>query len=452
MTARAASVLLLVSQALAAYTVGELLMRIFPEPHNELVSAPAFVIIALIAFLAPAAFDWFAVGGGRRALGLGAIGLIALSGALRLQYAHDFALWDFRWAYEFVVDTGAVRDLIAPVAVSALLLVVTWAWAAWRASDGPSFENAPRAMVIPFAVVTLALLLAVGSEQAAVVARGGVVFYGVALAALACAQLSRSDAGIGALRSGGVTTVMLAGVAAFAVLGVLLVGVLLDPLVDLLGPPALAALKAIAWFVTWAIFFPIAWLLTNLMELVLSLFGGGEAEPREVELPAQVVEGEGAGSEDGEASLASRVLRYTLAGGAIFLGIAAVAGLIFFLAFLRRRTAEAEAGAPESARAGDFGDDLRDAVRGLFRRERRRTPGGEGAVRLYLEVLESARREGVERPEGQTAHEFAPVLLGALHRDVTDEITAAFEAARYAGRPPRESALADLRRRWEARG
>ena len=451
MTARAALLLLLASEALAFYTVGEVVMRIFPEPGNELVNAPGFVLIAFIAFFAPAALDWFAVEGGRRATAITVLAFLVLYGALRLQYGHDLALWDFGWARDFVVETGKVRDWLAPVMTSGCLLLVTWSWAAWRSRSELWLDNAPRALVIPFIVVTIALVVTAGSEQAEVVTRGGVVFYGVALAALACSQLSQSGSSIGGLRSGGVTTVMLAGTAAFAALGVLLVGVLLDPLVDLLSTPALAVARGVAWFMTYVIFVPIAWVITNVFEFIFSLLGAGDSEPREIEPPGPLLGGEGAASEAEGESLRARVTRYTLAGGVIFLGVAAVAAIIFILAILRRRAADAEPEGPESERAGSLGEDLRDAARGLLRRERRPEPAGEGVVRLYLDVLESARREGKPRPDAQTPHEFAPVLISAFHRDVTDEITAAFEYARYAGRPPDEATIADLRRRWENR-
>ncbi len=451
MIARAALVLLLASEALALYTVGEVVMRVFPEPGNELVSAPVFVLVALVAFFAPAALDWFAVEGGKRATVITVLAFLVLYGALRLQYGHDLALWDFGWARDFVLETGKLRDWIAPVVTSGFLLVLTWSWAAWRSRSELWLDNAPRALVVPFVVVTIALIVTAGSEQAEVVTRGGVVFYGVALAALACAQLSQSGSSIGNLRSGGITTVMLAGTAAFAALGVLLVGVLLDPLVDVLSTPAVAVGRAIGWFVTYVIFLPVAWVLTNLFELIFSLLGVGESEPREIEMPEASVPVDGAESLGEGDSVAARVTRYTLAGGMIFLGVAVVAVLIFILAVLRRRAAEPEREAPESERAGSLGDDLRDAARGLLRRDRRPEPAGEGVVRLYLDVLESARREGKPRSDAQTPHEFAPVLMSAFHRDVTDEITAAFEYARYAGRPPDEATLGDLRRRWENR-
>ena len=451
MIRRVALVLLLSAEALAFYTGGEVVMRILPEPGNELVSAPGFLVVVFVSFFAPAALDWYGVGAGKRATAVGVIGLLVLYGALRLQYAGDLALWDFGWLADFVVRTGTVRDWIAPVLTSSVLLVLLWAWAAWRSRSGVWIENAPRSLAIPFALVTLALLLTAASEQAEVVTRGGVVFYGVALAALACSQLSQSGASMGSLRSGGVTTALLAGTAAFAVVGVVLVGILLEPLVDVLSGPVATVGRAIAWFITYAIFVPIAWVLTNLFDL---LFGwlGGDSEPAEIQLPEPPIDGEeGQGGEFDSESLAARAARYTLAGGAIFLGVAAVAALIFILAVLRRRAAERGPEATEAERAGSLGEDLRGAARNLFRRGERREPAGEGVTRLYLEVLESARREGAPRAEGQTPHEFAPVLISAFHRHVTDEITAAFEYARYAGRPPDESTLADLRRRWEGR-
>ena len=451
MIRRAALVLLLGAEALAFYTIGEVVMRIFPEPGNELVSAPGFVVIAFVSFFAPAVLDWFGVGAGKRALAVGVIGLLVLYGALRIQYAGDLALWDFGWLTDFILRTGTIKEWIPAVMTSAFLLVLLWAWAAWRSRSGVWIENAPRSLAVPFALVTLALLLTAPSEQAAVVTRGGVVFYGVALAALACSQLSQSGSSMGSLRSGSVTTALLVGTAAFAVLGVLLVGVLLEPLVDLLSAPVSAAARGIAWFLTYALFIPIAYVFTTFFEFILWLLGvDGSTEPSQIEVPVPPETEETGNQVDGD-SLAARAARYTLAGGTIFLAIAGVAALIFILAVLRRRAADRGLDASESEAVGSFGEDLRGAARDLFRRERRREPAGAGITRLYLDVLESAHREGKDRRQGQTPHEFAPVLISAFHQDVTDEITAAFEYARYSGRPPDESTLADLRRRWEQR-
>jgi len=51
-----------------------------------------------------------------------------------------------------------------------------------------------------------------------------------------------------------------------------------------------------------------------------------------------------------------------------------------------------------------------------------------------IEVLQRAEATGYPREPGSTPNEFAPTLVTAFHTPVTDEITAAFEQARYAGR------------------
>ncbi|MGH7753015.1 MAG: DUF4129 domain-containing protein, partial [Gemmatimonadales bacterium] len=55
---------------------------------------------------------------------------------------------------------------------------------------------------------------------------------------------------------------------------------------------------------------------------------------------------------------------------------------------------------------------------------------------------------GHARRPGETPAEFAPVLEDTFHRPVTDEITHAYEQARYAGREPDGAALAALEHRW----
>ena len=454
MIGRAAIALLLAAEALAFYTVGEVVMRILPEPGNELVSAPAFVIVGILAFLLPSAFDWFAVEGGKRIAAIGVLGLIVLYAAMRIQYAGDLFLWDFGWLVDFVTATGTVRDWVIPVMTSSVLLVVTWARSGWRSRSGIWLETAPRSLAIPFALVTIALLVSAGSELSQIVTRGGVVFYGIALAGLATSQLAQSGSGIGGLRSGGVTTLMLAGTAAFAVLGVILIGIVLEPLLNVLAPPAAVVGNAIGWFLYYTLFYPITWVITQILEFILGFLGGG-GEPPEIQLPEtppEATEAAGQGGDEPE-SFAERATRWGLAAGAIFLGVLGVAAVVFILAMLRRRDDEDDSGASESEHAGNLGEDLRDAARSLFRRDRgRRRPTGEGVVRLYQEVLQSADRAGRPRAASQTPHEFAPILLNAFHREVTDDITAAFEHARYSGRPPTEADLADLRRRWEQRG
>lgn len=444
---------LLAAEALAFHVAGELVARILPEPRNAIVAAPAFVAVAYAAFLAPRAADALGLDGRARAPALAAVALLVLYAALRIQYAGDLALWDFRWAADFVTDPGSVDEWIPPVVVSAMTLAGAWVRAAWRAGGEVWIENAPRSLAPAFGVVTVALAIAAASGEAApIVVRGGVVFYAVALTALACAQLSGGGATIGGLRAGGVTLAMLAGVAVLALAGVLLVGVFLEPLLDVLAAPARAVVRGVAWLLTWAVLFPVGWLIVNFFEVLRELFGGGAPpEPVLPEPPPEGAQDPQAAAVEAEGGL-PRAGRYSLAILALVLGIGAVAGLALLIARLRRLAGDEAWRAAETERVGGLGGDLREAARALFRRERRTTPSAEGVARLYLEVLEASRRAGSPRPPARTPREFAPVLAGTLGRaPVTNAVTDAYEQARYADREPDAEALADLRRRWEAR-
>ncbi len=450
MIARAAVAALLAAEALAFYVAGELAARVLPEPHNAIAHGGAFVAVAYAAFLLPRTASWLGLEGIARALALAAVALLALYAVLRLQYAGDLALWDFRWASDFVTDTGKVGDAAPPVVVSAALLLGAWARAAWRARGEVWVENAPRSLAAPFGLVTVALAIAAASGEAApIVVRGGAVFYGVALTALACAQLSQGGATIGGLRAGGLTLALLAAVAAFALAGVLLVGIFLEPVLDGLSTPAGAVGRGVVWLLTWMVF-PIGWLIVNFFEVLRELFGGGAPpdpvlpEPPPAEVPPDPL------AAAREAGGIPRAGRYALAGLALFLGLGVAAGVLLLVARLRRGAGEGSRPAAESERVGGLGDDLRDAARALFRRERRRPLPAEGVARLYGEVLEAARHAGAPREPASTPREFAPVLAGTLGRaTATDGITAAFEQARYAGREPDAESLAELRARWE---
>ena len=451
MIARAAVAALLAAEALAFYVAGELAARVLPEPHNAIAHGAAFVAVAYAAFLLPRAASWLGLEGVTRTLALAAVALLALHAVLRIQYAGDLALWDFRWAPDFVTDPGKVGDMVPPVVVSAALLLGAWARGAWRARGEVWVEGAPRSLGAPFGLVTLALAIAAASGEAApIVVRGGAVFYGVALTALACAQLSQGGATIGGLRAGGVTVALLAAVAAFALAGVLLIGLFLEPFLDALSTPAGAVGRGLVWLLTWVVF-PFGWLIVNFFEVLRELFGGGAPpdpvlpEPPPAEVPPDPL------ATAADAAGIPRAGRYALAGLALFLGLGVAVGILLLVARLRRGAADRVRPAAESERIGGLGDDLRDAARALFRRERRRPLPTEGVTRLYGEVLEAARRAGAPREPASTPREFAPVLAGTLGRAAaTDGITAAFEQARYAGREPDAESLAELRARWEA--
>jgi hypothetical protein len=132
------------------------------------------------------------------------------------------------------------------------------------------------------------------------------------------------------------------------------------------------------------------------------------------------------------------------------LAAAAAAVVAFFMRFRRRPRSGVDPSAGGS-RTGSLAEDASGLWRSLLGRRRRRSAsGGEGAVRLYLEVLQRAEERGRARPIGATPEEFQPQLEEAFHASVTDEITAAFEQSRYAGRPLDARTLHELERRWRS--
>jgi hypothetical protein len=134
---------------------------------------------------------------------------------------------------------------------------------------------------------------------------------------------------------------------------------------------------------------------------------------------------------------------------AIFVG-AAILVATAFVRLRNRRHGRVEDGR-EALSAGSLAEDFGGMLRGLFRRKPQPPPGyaTTEATRLYLEVLARAERAGHARPAGETASEFAPELKATFATPVTDDITRAFEAARYAGREPDARTLEELRARWQ---
>ena len=448
---------LLAADALALYTFGELLAGGYVEGHRETPAAVLFVVVAFLGYGVPRVLDLWILGARKRLAVSAVIGVLVLYAALRITFASDLALWSFGWVEEFFLRYDAHGAVIGPLALGGILLLGAWARGSWRSSGEVWLEAVPRSLAIPFGLVTVFVVLATFGDRTGTVARGAVAFYGVALATLACSQLALSGATFGDLRAGSVTGALLGATGGVTVLGVVVVGVVFSVLADLFGPVVTGPIAdGVLWFVQYVIFFPVIWVIAQIVEGLFWLYdailrGGGDEEMREP--PPEQPQGQpGSGIEPASDSALRRIGRYLFAGG-ILAGGVVVAAIVIALAALRRHRGDTGRDeSVESEQAGGLGEDLRAAL-GLFRRGRSsRPPAGEGAVRLYLEVLQQAERSGVERPASRTASEFAPNLSSAFHTGVTDEITRAFEHARYAGRDPDPAALDDLRRRWREAG
>ncbi|MEO8539546.1 MAG: DUF4129 domain-containing protein [bacterium] len=442
MIGRLAIVVLLLAQAFAVATFAEFLAASYSGSEHHAVAAWAFGLTALAGFGVPRFIEGFDMAP-RPAYALtGLAGLIVIYGLTRITVNGDFAVWQLGWIGDFLRDSQATAERGGHAIMGALLLLVTWALGTRLASDEVEMETIPRSVTLPFAVVTIIVVLGAAGDRSGEVGRAGAAFYAMAIMALVFSQLAMSGATFGEVRAGSSAGILLGAAAGVAVLGLLVIGLFVSVLGPTLGPIISGTIE---WTLT-IILTPFAWLLTHLFEL---LFRG--ASPLPDVQQAVSTRSQEAGHPASDPSTASRVGVFFMRSVAlvVLIGVAALVATVFARLRNRRRTILDDD--RQTSGAGDLRSDLGALFRSLLRRSPSVPPGTATteATRLYLDVLAKAEQSGRGRPEGDTAREFAPVLNQAFANPVTDDITRAFESARYAGREPDERTIAELRQRWQ---
>jgi hypothetical protein len=429
-------------ESLAVYVCAEWIAGAYAHSQQHAIAAWVFVAVSLVSFGTPRLVEFFALSRKTTAAVTLAIAFVTFYGAVRLEFAGDLALWNFGWAADFIRDAEATTRAGNRAIIGVLLLLALWIRAAIRSHDETDLDWIPRSVTAPFAIVTTVVVLAAAGDRSGEVARAGAAFYAVAVMTLACSQLALSGTTFGELRAGGTTAMLLGGAVAATIACVVVFGIAFAVLAPVLGPPIGRAIE----FVLVILLTPPAWLLSHLFDLLM-----GGASPLK-ELPQSTLDA-AQNTKDPEAHHRSpwgQAGLYAMRGLALVVIAGAVAGVVVLLARLRRRIRELRAGGPETTTSGSLGEDARNLLRSLFGRGPRGGEGGAGVYRLYSDVLHQAARRGHERRPGQTPSEFAPELGVAFQAPVTDEITAAFEQARYAGREPDAHTLAELERRWRS--
>lgn len=433
-----AAVTVIAMEALAIYTVSEL----FAGGYAEQGAVPALllVLVALTAFGLITLADELDLDTLPAALLVATVAFVAIYGSLRITFAGDFALWNFGWIGAFLDDPSAIlRDHVAALP-GVIVLLLAWVRGASRANEEIELELVPRMVGVPFLVVTTVMILAAPSDRAGEVVRGGAAFYAVAVLALAFSQLAMSGATFGDLRAGGVTASLLGGTVAVTVVSVAIVTVVLGFFADTFGAFIGHAVETILTIVLT----PPAWLIQKIVGLLFSDLDFTRANEN---LREQID-----ASPDPTGSHRSPIEMVALFGMrvlALLVALGVVALIIAWFSRVRRRQRAREEEPTRAASAGSFAEDAGAFFRGLFRRQpRSQVLGDSPAERLYYRALAEAERAGQPRQPGETPEEFAPRMRDALHTPVTDDITAAFEAARYAGRPPDPATVAELERRW----
>lgn len=439
----------LIAEGSAAYAVVKLFSGAFTDGEREAASILIFIIVSVAGFGVPRLLDALGLPTRRATLLALVATFVIVYGGLRIEFAGDFALWDFAWAIDFMSDASGVSQNGTAEMLSGIALFAMWSRSWWRSRREVETDLLPRDSAVPFGVVTLALVFAAPGDNAGAVAAGVLTFYAAALLSLACSQLARSGKTIGTIRSGDIVVALLVSTVVATLLGVLVFGLLFGLTIDLLGPVVTGPIASGFQSVLVFIFTPVAWFLQLLVDLFRALLGVSEPEGFEQGAPFQSTDQTAELLEAEEPSDYSRVVGILGRSFIVLLALSIAAFFVFLLVRLRRSRSRARDDGSESSSVGGLGGDLRDAWNSLFNRRSRPQRHEVGAVRLYLDVLDSAEESGVERPVSATPAEFQGALHDKFHTDATDEITSLFQQARYAGREPDADAVDSLRKRWQ---
>jgi hypothetical protein len=442
--AAAAVVGAVISEALAVYVFAELLTSGADPGEKRAVGAVFFVAVALAGFALPRVIDFFGLAH-RWSMAVTAMAVyVVVFGVLRMEFHSDFGIWDLSWVSAFFQNAeGAMRGS-GPVLAGFVFLTGLMLRSYVRSNNEIELESLARSIGVPFLLVTGAIVVSVATSHTGEVARAGAGFYAFALLSLACAQLSLSGATFGELRAGGTTAILVAGVAGATIGCVVVFWLVFGVVGPIVGPPLGRALD----IVLFALLYPPAWLIEKLLRLLL----GGNAPPI-LEQPTSVLDdarrrADGTPEKHGSAFAEFAGFGFRLL--ALLAAIAAIGLLIRWITHMRSRSRQRKDEGAQSSLGSMFREDIGSLLGAFRRREGRlRDIPASAAIQLYVAVLDRAEQQGSGRQPGETPVEYAPRLRTAMGTPVTDDITAAFQEARYAGREPSPERVADLRRRWD---
>ena len=443
MIAVVAVIATLLAEGLMFAIVAELFAVGYTGEHAHAVGWWAFGLVVLAGYYLPrlvAGFDMPP----RRAFSLTAFGGVFLIYLLlRIEVAGDVAVWNFAWIGDFIRDASETLERGGRGLFGGMLLLAAWARGSFRSDEELEMETVAKSLALPFLIVIVVVIFGAPTDRVGEIGRVAAGFFAVAVLALASSQLALSGTNIGELRSGGITAVLLGGTAAVALLGFVVFGVVAALVGPTVGP---IVSSSIEWTLT-ILLTPLAWALSALFERLFS----GENPFADLADNAQLQIDDTGNPNAGDPSVIERGSLYGMRILALLVMAAVAAVFVTVFVRLRRRYDQSKVADGASGSAGSATGDLRNFLRSFIpgRRHHAHVSGDSEATRLYIEVLERAAREGHPRADGDTAREFAPVLEETYHAGpVVDEITAAFEEARYAGREPDARTIAALRERW----
>jgi len=437
----AALIALLSAESLALYALAELLAASYGS--GGAVGWWAFLFAGFAGYGMPRVAEALGLAERKAAATTAVAGLVLIFLLVRTTYGG--APWDFHWLTSFIADANTGTSAGGYAIVGAVLLGAAWLRASSRSANGVDMQLVPRELGLPLVAVTTLIVLGAMFERGGEVGRAGAGFYAAAVLALACSQLALSGASLEDKEAGEILGALLGGTALAVIGALIVVTIALGILGPVLGPPLADGINLALTIVLT----PFAWAMEHLFRALIgnhfewpkidpgSLSPAGEPKPGQ-ETSRNPVENGGL-----VVLRAILILGIALAGYAVFRWVARI----------RNRSVEDRPGTSDVSASGNLRDDLGGLFRGLLRRPGHARTGaarGDRVGRLYRDVLDRSERSGRVRTPSRTPSEFAPELRQAFQAPVTDEITRAFEHARYAGRDPDPAMVEELERRWRS--
>lgn len=438
MMARLCVACLLCAEALALYAFAELIANGYStEPHA--VAAWAFVVAIGAAYLVPHIVGRLVESERTARTCITIAAVVVVYGLLRTQFGYDLEIWNFGWIADFLSTPADTFNAGSHAMIGFVFILGAWLWGAYRSNNDIEPELVARTIAPPFIAVTVIVVVGAGTDRAGEIGRAAVAFYAFDVLALVLSQLTLSGANLGSVRTGGVVATLMGGTVAVVLAGLVGVTVAFAFVGPIVGPPLGAGIdRLLTWVLT-----PFAWALEHLFEMLFRGHGFPKLTPNDVKpAPPQ--------THPGKQPAGEAISLYALRALGVVILVVGVAGVLALVARLRTRGNRTDTVVTTVGTAGGLRDDAGDFLRRLFHRPARAANAhDDAATRLYLDVLHEAEKRGAARPPSVTAAEFVEPLRRTFPSAATEEITAAFEQARYAGRLPDEEALQRLRDRWQ---
>ena len=378
-----------------------------------------------------------------------AAGGLAIYLAVSTQVAITDGFWDLDWP-GVVVSGSEVAGANFRATVGAIAGVVLW-WRGGRIGSGEepgaSLEQSYR---IGTVLMVIAVLVDLGTETDLNAVGAMFAMFAAALGGLGVARLGRGTGGTGA------TGPWLAAVGA-TVAAVLAVGFAFSlvrrTFLDVVNAPVTEVLGWMGTVIFYAFLVPVAWVVSEVVGLLVGLFAGdggsGEVVPLGESIGEQFLQRQ---SEQAPAYVA--VLEW------ILLAVLSAVGIYILSRALRRRGRSGgrdEHGVRESVRGeADPVLDAAELLLGLLPsalRGRRRAapialpqgpPGVVGALRCYYRLLLHAGSLGARRPPAATPNEYMAELDALVPGGIAGRATESFSEALYGGLGQPDSRLKEM--------